>query len=82
MSLVTALYHTINEEWLQQDHNEEVFNVLTTVYVHPSLAAAIKAGGEELPGVFDPNVFNEEENYCELNIEVRNQDELVNFGYE
>jgi hypothetical protein len=82
MSLVQALFSTINEEWSQQEDGE-VFSVLTTVYIHPSLAKAIENNGEEVPKEFNPNTFNfdEDGNYCEVGIEVSEQDSLIYYEY-
>lgn len=82
MSLKQALFETIYEQWGQQGWNE--LSYLTTVYIHPSLAKAIENEGYEMPKVFDPNKFsmNEDSNYFEIEIQVKEQDGLIYYEYE
>jgi hypothetical protein len=89
MSLLQALLETINEEWSKQevDINGEMDNVLTTAFIHPSLAKAIENEGNEVPKEFNPNTFNFDEdgdrNYCEVDIKVcTGQDGLIYFYYD
>jgi hypothetical protein len=86
MDLIQALFSSINEVWSNQelDINGEMDCVLTTVYIHKSLAKAIEDSGFEVPDCFDPNIFNfnEDGNYFEITIEVADQDGLIYYHYE
>lgn len=80
MSLLNAVLETINDECI----NGKKDNVVAVAYIHPSLALAIKANGEELPNKFDPNIFNQlkTDNFPTIDIEIQEQDHLITYSYE
>ena len=82
MSLKQALLSSINEKWEEQSEYANAF--LSIVYIHPSLAEAIKNEGDDVPYEFNPNEFNfvEDGNYSEIEIRVYEQDALIHYYYE
>lgn len=86
MYLLSEILESINSEWANQksSYSGDCNNVLTTVFLHKSLAEDIKSSGCDIPKEFDPNSFNniKDGTYFEINIEVRDQKELIEYHYE
>ncbi|WP_214771406.1 hypothetical protein [Exiguobacterium sp. s133] len=86
MDLLSGILESINNEWTNQkiSYSGDCNNALTTVFLKKSLAEDIKSNGCDIPKEFDPNSFNniEDGTYFEINVEVRDQKELIEYHYE